>query len=103
MAGKAWLEAGAPEDPLSERQRLHMEHFGCCCLGQSFTISGFSRERGQFLKRKVDFVEKHEGENQKGEGAGQGLLPGELRLCLARKGGKVRLRHRLWHIIPKRS
>lgn len=81
-------------------ERLKKEHFDSCCLGQSFTNSGFSREKGKFLKRKLDFGGEHKGEKQNAEG---GLLAGELRLCLVRKGGKVRLRHCLWHIYPHDS
>lgn len=90
MAEKVWLEAGTPEgqglDMENLVERLKIEHFDCCCLGQSFPIAGFSRGKSQFLKRKLDFAGKHEGEEQKVEGVGQGLLAGELRLCLGRKG-----------------
>ncbi|OWK52107.1 Serine palmitoyltransferase small subunit B [Lonchura striata] len=53
-------------------ERLKIEHFDCCCLGQSFPIAAFSRGKSQFLKRKLDFVGKHEGEEQKVEGGSLG-------------------------------
>ena len=88
-------------DPRSAGERWGVRHIDCCCQGQWFTISEFSMESGQLINRKVQFVEKYEGE-EKVKGA---FTDRSAQLCLVRKGRKkVRLRCLglcLWRILPK--